>query len=252
MNVGFGMSTLQNKALDSFISIHMHKAGGTTFGHILMEMYRNDLFWDHSEDTVNFHGKVRHYDLNEVAKHKVIHGHIHVNKYRILERPYITWLRHPVSRLESEYSVIRQKRLTKRSPEFHRRILIEELNFETYCKLHREVYSRYLGNMLVTDFAFVGIVEHFKKSLHVFSKLIDRKIPRYYKRNVRKLDRQDFKESTEEEKQFCIKMNNRDIDFYEQAEQKLLGEFHKYETDFDEDYYEPLPKKPGKRYYHHG
>lgn len=249
MSASSGINILGQKELDRFISIHVHKAGGTTLGFILQEIFGDQFFWDKSEDTVNFHGRVRHYDMNAVRRHRVIHGHVHVNKYRKLKRPYITWLRHPVTRSESEYSIIRQKRLTKRSSDFHKRVIQEKMSFLDYCQVHREVFSRYLGNMFVEDFAFIGITELYKESLHVLSKVLGKKIPPYYKRNERKLKRQWFKEGTDGEKKICAEWNQRDIEFYAQAHARLMKEFEICSSDFYEGDYEPKDKEPGKRYY---
>lgn len=249
MNESSGMNILGKKVIDKFISIHVHKSGGTTLGFILEDLYGDKFFWDKSEDTVNLHGRPKHYDLEEIREYDVVHGHVHVNKYQYLERPYITWIRYPVDRLESEYSIIRQKRITARSSPFHKRIIKEKLEFLDYCQVHREVYARYLGNYTIKNFAFIGITEMYKESLHVLSKVIGKKIPPYFRRNTRKMKRQWFKKGTAEERQACAELNTRDIDFYKQAEHRLLAEFQKCRGDFNEEDYEPLEKVPGKRYY---
>lgn len=219
------MSSLKKKTLKEFISIHVHKAGGTTLGFIMQDMFGDKFFWDKSEDTVNLHGRVMSYSMDHVSKHDVIHGHIHVDKYAMLNRPYITWLRHPVSRFESEYSIIRQKRITGRSSPFHRQIISEKLSFLDYCKVLNNVYTRYLGDKKVEDFAFIGITEMYEESLFVFSQVVGIKLPPYFRRNTRILRRQWFREGDRDEKRECAKLNQRDIEYYYQARKRLIHEF---------------------------
>lgn len=211
--------------LKEFISIHVHKSGGTTLGFIMEDMFGDKFFWDKSEDTVNLHGRVIHYNKESVIKHDVIHGHIHVDKYVETNRPYITWLRHPVSRTESEYSIIQQKRLTSRSSPFHRKIKLEKLSFLDYCEIYNNILPRYLGCKKVKDFAFIGITELYEESLFVFSQLVGIKIPPYFRRNTRKLRYQRFKEGSPYEKRECAKLNQDDIEYYDQAKKRLIHEF---------------------------
>jgi hypothetical protein len=223
MRGGYGMSTGVN--MDKFVSIHIHKCGGTTFGFILNDMYEDKFFWDKSEDPTRTHGRIKHYNSAHVAKADVVHGHIHVDKYSFLKRPYITWLRHPVARLESEYSIIKQKRISGTSMPLHRDVVLKGLDFQGYCEKMRNVFQNYIGDMKVENFAFIGIAEYYEESLFTFSQLIKKKIPPYYRRNTRIMKRQWFKEGTSQEKNMCSQLNRKDIRFYEMARRRLANEF---------------------------
>lgn len=237
-----GTNSLRRYDLDKFVSVHIHKSGGTTFGFILKDMYKDKFFWDKSEDSAFLHGRVVDYNMTHVAKRDVVHGHININKYSFLARPYITWLRHPVSRLESEYSIIRQKRITKSSSPFHRRIINERLSFIDYCKIMKDVYKRYLGDMKVNDFAFVGLTEYYEESLFVFSQIVGKEIPPYHRRNSRRLYKQLFKEGSTEERLVCTKLNQKDIAFWREAKTKLVDELNRCEVPFEIDKYSPKRK----------
>lgn len=228
MSESTGKRLLGVRRLDKFISIHVHKCGGTTLAYIFQDIYGDKFFWDKSEDSMDIHGRSRHYNMKKVAKSNVIHGHIHVDKYRQLDRPYITWIRNPISRLESEYSVIKQKRLTARSSPLHREIILGELDFESYCKKHRNVFRNYFGEMQPQDFAFIGFLEYYELSLFVLSKLIGYDIPPYYRRNTRILKRQWFKEGTAQDKNMCRHLNREDVVFYAKARKWFVNEFKDY------------------------
>jgi hypothetical protein len=216
---------MSGQKLDKFISLHVHKCGGTTLAWMLRDLYGEKFFWDKSEDSVFVHGKIINYNHSHVAKADVIHGHIHADKYSFLKRPYITWLRHPVARLESEYSIILQKRITGRSSALHKKIQREKLSFIDYVQEVPNVYSNYLGDLRVEDLAFVGITEHYEESLFVLSQVIDKELPPYFRRNTRIMKRQWFKAGTPEEKKFCKMHNEKDIEFYHKARVRLLNEF---------------------------
>jgi hypothetical protein len=225
MSDNSGINLLGNKPLNKFISLHVHKCGGTTLAGIFQKIYGDDFFWDKSEDSVFVHGRPKYYEIGFIANKTCVHGHIHANKYTQLRRPYITWLRHPVARMESEFSIIKQKRITGRSSPLHRRVILEKISFEDYCREHHNVYKNYLGDLRVKDFAFIGITEFYEESLFVLSQVIGREIPEYHRLNVRKMKRQWFKEGTPEEKNMCRSLNKKDIAFYHLARKRLHDQF---------------------------
>lgn len=234
-----------DRNLDKFVSLHVHKCGGTTLAWMLRDLYDDKFFWDKSEDSVFVHGKILNYNHAHVARADVIHGHIHADKYSFLKRPYITWLRHPVPRLESEYSIIKQKRITGRSSPLHKRIQREKLTFTDYVQEVRNVYSNYLGDLAVKDFAFIGITELYEESLFVLSQKLGRELPSYYRRNTRIMKRQWFKEGTAEEKKFCKMHNEKDIEYYYQARTRLINEFKSCLPYYEIGKYEPQVKGRG-------
>jgi hypothetical protein len=236
------MNLLGKTPLDKFISIHVHKCGGTTLGFIFQDIYKDKFLWDKSEDSVFVHGKPKHYNLQHIANTKVVHGHIRTDKYQTLKRPYITWLRHPVSRMESEFSIVKQKRITGRSSPLHKDVILNKRDFTWYCHQHHEVYKNYVGNYDVDDFAFIGILEMYEESLHVLSQVIGHDIPPYYRRNTRKLARQWFKWGSPDEKSMCAKLNQGDIDFYHRARKRLIDEFKRCLSVYEFGEFTPLKK----------
>jgi len=243
MSANSGINLLGNKPLDKFISIHVHKCGGTTLGFILKDIYGDKFFWDKSEDSVFVHGKPLAYNISHIANSTVVHGHINVEKYQQLKRPMITWIRHPVARMESEYSIIRQKRITGRSSPLHKHVILDDWSFEQYCKVHHNIFKNYLGRCHIEDFAFIGITEMYEESLCVLSQVLGQEIPPYYRRNTRKLRRQWFKEGTKEEKAICRTLNLKDINFYESARKRLIYEFKRCLSVYEPGECAPLVKR---------
>ena len=216
---------MSDQKLSKFVSLHVHKCGGTTLGFILQDLYDDKFFWDKSEDSVPVHGKILNYNQAHIKKFDVVHGHIHAYKYSYLKRPYITWLRHPVTRLESEYSIIRQKKYMANISPLHKRVLRDKLSFIDYCKEVRNVYTNYLGDLKVNDLAFIGITEYYEESLFVLSQILGMKLPPYYRRNSRRIIKQHFKWGTPDEKKICASLNEKDIAYYMEARKRLINEF---------------------------
>ena len=236
-----------DKSLDKFISLHVHKCGGTTLAWMLRDLYGEKFFWDKSEDSVFVHGHIKHYNQSHVARADVVHGHIHADKYSFLKRPYITWLRHPVSRLESEYSIIKQKRITGRSSLLHKDVILKGLSFSEYCERINNVYTNYVGDLEVKDITFIGITEYYEESLFVLSQIIGKTLPSYYRRNTRIMKRQWFKKATTEERKLCKSYNEKDIAYYMQARKRLLGEFKSCLSEYEPGVYAPQIKTRKRR-----
>jgi hypothetical protein len=196
-------------------------------------MFGEKFARDRSENSVNRYGRIfKRYDIEAMGRdYDVIHGHVHVRKYAALNRPYITWVRDPVSRMESHYSVIKSRALPIKAPAATKKLKRWDLCFVDYCKVRGNVLHFYFGHMKVEDFAFVGVVERYRESLRLFSKLTGKKVPRYSVKN-RRLGESRFYEKiqiTEEMRKGCRSFVEKDLLFYEQANLRLDEELRRYE-----------------------
>ena len=106
---------------------------------------------------------------------KCVHGHFLAYKYRrtlLAGGAFVTWLRDPVERLRSHYDFWRDRHKPSSLEVTHQRMLDENWSFERFAlgREMRNVYSRFLWRFPLTNFAFVGITEHFEQDLKAFTK----------------------------------------------------------------------------------
>lgn len=152
------------------ISVHIPKCAGTSFRHILQGLYEDRLWLNYGTAFVR--------DLARAdmipAGTACIHGHFFADTFDdvIADRQLITWLRHPVERVVSNYHHF------LRSPDLRddccRALLDHKLTLREFAELEwmRNLATRYFAGRTLEDFAFVGIAERFLESLHVFGDTI--------------------------------------------------------------------------------
>ncbi len=150
------------------ISVHIPKCGGITFEHVLRRMFGRRRLWlyygaDPSRDDSRP-------DRQIPAGTVCIHGHFPSDAFdEFVPQPdLVTWLRHPVERVVSNYHHF------FRHPDPANpccRVLLERrLSLEEFAELEpmRNEASRYLAGKPLTAFRFVGITERFSESLEAF------------------------------------------------------------------------------------
>lgn len=96
-----------------------------------------------------------------------IHGHFLAAKYKnIPGGRFCTWLRDPVERVVSRYYQELAGDISPSSEQF-------PSSLEEFVKIEKfqNIYARYLQNMPLTEFDFVGITEDYDESLILFSKI---------------------------------------------------------------------------------
>ncbi|HVU35878.1 MAG TPA: sulfotransferase family 2 domain-containing protein [Opitutaceae bacterium] len=149
-----------------FVSIHIPKCAGTSFRHILQEQCGNRLWLNYG--TIFVRSQARRDLVPSDAAW--IHGHFFADAFDDLfpDRRLLTWVRHPVERVVSNYHHF------LRSPDMRddccRALYERRLSLPEFARLDwmRNEASRYLTEKPVSDFAFVGVSERFDDSLRIF------------------------------------------------------------------------------------
>lgn len=162
------------------ISIHIPKTAGTSFYHILQQVYGEHL-------SISF--KRRDYmklirEKKELQFDKsvyVVHGHLYYHEVKKLHQTHqaklITWLRHPVNRVISNYEFF-----TSSLHEPHRNLANYEINKHrldedilTYAEKieNRNRMSDFLKGIRLEQMLFIGIQENFRKDVERLGNLLD-------------------------------------------------------------------------------
>ncbi len=206
------------------ISIHIPKCAGTSFRQILDSAY-GDRIW-HNYGVIFSREQARPGLVPPGAR--AIHGHFIADSFDDLfpGRRLITWVRHPVERLVSNYHHF------LRSPDMRDdccRIVHERgLGLREFADLDwmRNMATRYLANKPLRDFEFVGIAERFGDSMDVFCRELGfRSIPRVPQENANP-DRLTARYAiSEADFAHIAERNSVDMDWYGQAAQRLSLEW---------------------------
>ena len=152
------------------ISIHIPKCAGTSFRHVLQHIY-GDRLW------LNYGGifsRDQSHPGFVPAGIECVHGHFFADALDglVADPKYITWMRHPVERVVSNYFHF------LRSPDDRdaccRALREKHLTLREFAELDwmRNEATRYLATKSLADFAFIGVAERFADSLQVFARLI--------------------------------------------------------------------------------
>ena len=157
------------------ISIHIPKCAGTSFRDILTSIYGPRLW-------LNYGTIFSREDFKSDLVPKTgacIHGHFFADAFEdfVPQPRLITWVRHPVDRVVSNYYH------SLRSPDMRDgccRLLHEKkLSLCDYAELDwmRNLATRYLAHKPLSAFTFVGIAERFDESLQIFGREFNWPIP---------------------------------------------------------------------------
>jgi hypothetical protein len=144
------------------ISVHVPKTAGTTFLDILLKIY------GHEKVLRDYPPHETYSCRDPLPSHiKVVHGHFLPIKYHDQDAhaKRIVWLRHPLSRLASEY-LFAKKTKDDINP-VHIEIAKGKLSFLDFCMIPemRNFMSYQLQGCRLDDFYFVGIQEFFLDDL---------------------------------------------------------------------------------------
>lgn len=144
------------------ISVHIPKTAGTTFFDVLLQIYGfEQICRDYPPDQ-------EYIPTNPLPEQiKVIHGHLLPIKYDgyFPEAKRITWLRHPIFRLISEY--VFAKTVSDNINPVHTDIAKGRLSFLDFAELPemQNFMSNQIRGLKLSDFYFVGLQEFFLEDL---------------------------------------------------------------------------------------
>lgn len=163
------------------VSIHIPKTAGTSFRNTLKEVYQAEKV---IRLDINLLDEVIHIDEQLWRKKKlaseveVAHGHfspfLFEKLFRTSPTPFITWLRHPVERVISNFYYL-EKRLQEELDEKSKGLNILSKMQRTLMEyaadpLNQNRMAKFLHGKPLDDFAFVGIQEHYLEDLHYLGK----------------------------------------------------------------------------------
>lgn len=174
----FRVSSSRNKpGKVELISVHIPKTAGTSFRNYLKAVYSPDSV---ARVDLPLESQVLKYEQKAYGPRKlpknvrVVHGHFNLLELQARldlpdSVPVITWLRHPVDRVISNYFYLKarlEEELDEKGKGLNilskmQRTLLEYARAEP----NRNRQSNFLRGMSLRDFDFVGIQEHFKEDI---------------------------------------------------------------------------------------
>lgn len=171
------------------VSIHIPKAGGTSFGQVLKAEFNDRLMLDYG-DWAGFDSpdaRTRRKERMTAARlrrdeikdrYDVIHGHFHADKYFDLfeSQALVSFVRDPFQQAISNYQYL------SRNPGInHPMVAIfheQHMSIEDYLDWASVAnpQSMIIGKVPLESFAMVGITEQFDRSIALFNALFERKV----------------------------------------------------------------------------
>jgi hypothetical protein len=204
------------------VSIHVPKCAGTSFRRILTEICGARIWFNYG--TIFSRDQARAELVPPGTR--FIHGHFLADAFDGLfpDRRLLTWVRHPVDRLVSNYHHF------LRSPDMRddccRALHERRLSLRQFADLEwmQNETSRYLANKPVGDFSFVGIAERFDESVGRFCQAFGfrspARIPRENLNPERKGERYDLAPG---DFAHIAERNAADLAWYEEASERLAA-----------------------------
>jgi hypothetical protein len=207
------------------ISIHIPKTAGTSFRNTLKAVYgdkaviRLDIELDKPVLKIN----EKQYHSPQLPKGvKAIHGHFNLpllKKHFQWEEnkvPVITWLRHPVERVVSNYyylaKILKQELQEDKKginilPKMQRTLLEYAAD-----ELNQNRMTKHLAGIDLKDFFYIGFVENYEEDLHQLGHMLGWKNIPHYQYNKTGTKRKDLSSETYQQ---IAEWNQEDMDLYE-------------------------------------
>jgi hypothetical protein len=202
------------------VSIHVPKCAGTSFKSILEDVCGARIWYNYG--TIFSRDQAR----PELVPPGVmfIHGHFLADAFDDLfpDRRLLTWVRHPVERIASNYHHF------LRSPDMRddccRALHERKLSLRQFADLDwmRNEATRYMANKPVEDFEFVGVAERFKESIQHFCREFGfRDVVKFPRENVNPDRKAECYSLSPEDYAFILERNAADLAWYNRASARL-------------------------------
>ena len=249
-----------------YLFIHIAKAAGTTFSHILKKNFKDKYVRIYGMKKIDFFNDeevkalaIFFPEAECISAHKFvcpIPQPDNSNTNKIIDYKLITFLRNPVARAYSHYTFNRKRMemgiIKKEFIEHPFDVYFNKLNekgrqesngrwaylanMQAYI-MDRNYDMQIAKNRMKNEFFFVGTTERFEQSLVIlrnkFKKQgIDFKI-NYFKKNI---SNKKKKELDPKIKEMILEENMLDKELHDYVNQLLDEEIRNYEGDFDKDY----------------
>lgn len=165
------------------VSVHVPKTGGESFLRALQDLYPGRLFRDVlTEPLLPLRLRAIRWPWTRVARHLVpedadcIHGHFLATKYErsLPGARTAMWFREPAARLVSDFHYIRRTPMLFAEHSLQRRLQSGALDLEGFVRdgLYADLQSTYLDGRSLESLDFVGIQEHFDRSMELFRRVV--------------------------------------------------------------------------------
>jgi len=161
------------------ISLHIPKTAGTSFRNLLVEVYGAKAVVRFDVINGEIYINEQLFSGTALPSHiKVIHGHFVYSELteRIKIHDHVkrvTWLRHPVSRVVSNYFYLAEMMNYYMQEEIHHIDILSKMQrtLSEYAadEKNRNRMSKFLDGISLREFDFVGLVEHFDEHLQQMS-----------------------------------------------------------------------------------
>lgn len=164
------------------LSIHLPKTGGTSFYHILKQVYGEAVSIPFKRQDYQRCLDTKGGLLPCLAPEiRVLHGHLRYKEVEpiiVAHNPkLILWLRDPIERVVSNYHFfIEGLKHPERNPEVYQRNkhrLKETLEEYAFLKENQNRIHEFLGGARLENFFFIGFLEHFEDDLKYLAKQLE-------------------------------------------------------------------------------
>ncbi|MEN8240820.1 MAG: sulfotransferase family 2 domain-containing protein [Chloroflexota bacterium] len=204
------------------IAIHIQKTAGMSFKKILKREYKRKYYRLNIGAEVKDRQAAFQQHLPRIpGDTRVIHGHYYyqdiieiVNSYP--DVPVVTWLRAPVQRVISSYYFFKRKF----DEGFRENLtLLGEFSLLEFAahQVSRNVMSRVLQGVDLSDLAFVGFLEYLEEDVIYLSKLLGWRSRSLPERNINYEFKSQFPSPTMEELEEIRRLNQADLELYNYA-----------------------------------